>query len=370
MKTSIKFRLCLSTLFVVVAIQQVVASTGTTYAVGNCKPALRSFLHIQDALNATPPPTMVQVCPGTYPEQVTIVLPVTLQGVSSGDSDQAIIVPPMGGLMPNATDDFGSSLAVQLWVDNASGPVNISNLTVDGTGNGIGTCPPSIVGIFYQNSSGTVNRLTSRNQKGDGCGEAVLFEGGSSNPSVTIENSSIHDFDGTGIYTETNSGVSELTATIKANVVTVTNPSSPFIAGIDAGSGATTTITGNFVAGVAYGTAALAGAVGSIFGNTIMNTTGEGIGAGADGVSVTSNKIFNSPFGINLFTSLATIQGNIVTNVSVGIEFKPDPNFACAADPNVHSNTISDAATGVDQVPGGVITTNNYYNVATIKTGC
>src|SRR5579864_5377125 len=131
MKATIKYAICISTMFLVMGVQQLTASTSTTYVVGSCKPLLRSFTTIQDALNATPPPTVVQVCPGTYPEQVTITLPVTLEGISSGDSDQAVIVPPSGGLMPNATDDFGSSLAVQLWVDNATGPVNISNLTVD-----------------------------------------------------------------------------------------------------------------------------------------------------------------------------------------------------------------------------------------------
>lgn len=361
----IRFVLLLSTLVLTLAGHELLASTSTTYAVGNCKPALRSFAHIQDALNATPPPTVVQVCPGTYNEQVTITQAVTLEGVSSGDSDQAVIAPPTGGLATNAIDDFGSSLAVQLWVDNTSAPVNISNLTVDAAGNNISTCPPFVVGVFYQNSSGTVNHLTSRNQKGNGCGEAVLLEGGSSNPSVTIENSSIHDFDSTGITTETNSGPSELTATIKANVVT--NPNTSFNFGISSEGGATSTVTGNFIAGVSVGI--FSGGGGSISGNTIMAANQTGIYAIADGAPVTSNKILSTTYGVSVFTPIATIQGNVITNAFTGIEFNPTLSF-CYPNPNVHSNTITDAATGVDHVPAAVSTTNTYYNVATIKTGC
>jgi len=45
----------------------------TTYVVGTCKPRLRSFSN------------------GTYPEQVEITQPVTLAGIASGNSEQAII---------------------------------------------------------------------------------------------------------------------------------------------------------------------------------------------------------------------------------------------------------------------------------------
>jgi hypothetical protein len=363
MKNTIKYTISVSVMLLVAGVPSLLAATSTTYAVGNCKPQLRSFVHIQDALNATPPPTVVQVCPGTHNEQVTITQAVTLEGISSGDSDQAVIAPPTGGLTANAMDDFGDSLAVQLWVDNASGPVNISNLTVDGTGNGVATCAPFIVGVFYQNASGTVNQLTSRNQKGNGCGEGVRFEGGTSNPSVTIENSSIHDFDNTGILTETNSGPSELTATIKANVVT--NPNTSFNFGISIEGGATSTVTGNFVAGVSVGLASFGGS-GSISGNTVMAANNTGIWAATDGVLVMSNKIFDTPYGISLFTSVATIQGNNIANAFVGIEFKPT---SCYADPNVHSNTITDVGIGIDQVPTSVTSTNTYYNVGTIKTG-
>ena len=66
----------------------------TTYVVATCKPRLRSFSNISAALAATPAPDVVQVCPGTYAEQVGIMQPVTLAGIASGNSEHAIITLP------------------------------------------------------------------------------------------------------------------------------------------------------------------------------------------------------------------------------------------------------------------------------------
>jgi len=104
----------------------------TTVIVGTCKVGTR-FTKIQDALNSTPAPTIVEVCPGTYPEQVTISKPVTLQGVPSGESSLVTLVPPSGGMVPNATLLNGDSAAVQILVQNVAGAVNLTNLVVNGS---------------------------------------------------------------------------------------------------------------------------------------------------------------------------------------------------------------------------------------------
>src|SRR5271168_4707538 len=108
--------------------QVTVASATVTYAVGSCEPKLLSFTTIMSALGATPAPNVVKVCPGAYTEQVVITFPVTLEGVSASNSAASIIAPPSSGLVANASDEFGDSLAVQLWVKNVSGEVNISNM--------------------------------------------------------------------------------------------------------------------------------------------------------------------------------------------------------------------------------------------------
>jgi pectin methylesterase-like acyl-CoA thioesterase len=135
-----------------------------TYEVGTCMPGLPSFPTITAALAATPAANIVMVCPGTYREQVQITQPVTLEGVSTDDSARAIIAAPVGGLATNATDDFGFAVAAQLWVNNVSGPVNISDLTVDASKHGVPSGPTFVVGIFYQNSSGTVNRAREKSR--------------------------------------------------------------------------------------------------------------------------------------------------------------------------------------------------------------
>lgn len=354
-----------------------------TYVVGTCKPGFQSFTSITAALAATPSPAVVDVCPGTYNEQPVITIPVTLQGISSGNSDQAVIAPPAVGLKSNATDDFGSPLAVQLWVNNSSGAVNISNITVDGTGNAISACSSSIVGIFYQNSSGTVNRVTTRNQKsnsGNSCGVGVELEGGAATPSVTVQNSSIHDFDLFGIEAETNNTTSpQLTATIKANNINNTSVSTAFGTGyaINIVVGTTAMVTGNFLNGGGgievcffFPVPGCGGSVvGSISGNTVMNTSPVGILTFVDGVSITANKLLNNATGIALSAengigaSAPTIQGNTITGSNIGID------FSCLADMHVSSNTIVDASTGVNNVPSGVATSNFYSNVGTIQTG-
>jgi hypothetical protein len=345
-------------------------AAAVSYAVGTCKPSLPSYSTISAALNAAPVGATVLVCPGTYAEQVVITQAVTLQGVSSGDADQSVIAPPSGGLTNTATDDFADTVAYQVWINNASGPVNLSKLTIDGTGNGItGLCSEYVAGVFYQNSSGTANLIAARNQKGSGCGFGFYVEGGSANPSVTIENSSIHDYDFAGIYTETNSATSELTATISGNDVTCAFTGIDFCGGILLQAGTTDTVTGNFVSSTFDGIDATPSVTGSISRNTVINSSEYGIDTAADEVSVTNNKIINTnshnySIGIVLFTAVGTIQSNSIANANAGI------GFNCSLNPNVHSNTITDAGVGVVNVPSTITTSNSYSNVGTIRSGC
>src|SRR5262249_31853887 len=248
-------------------------------AVGTCLPNLPSFSTITAALIANPAPNVVKVCPGTYTEQVQITQPVILQGVTSANSGQVIIAVPSGGLVTNAIDDLlGLPVAAQVLVNNTSGPVNISDLTVDAVGNGI-SCQCFIVGVFYKNSPGTVNHVTARNQAGNSFGAGIWAEGGAANPSVTIENSSVHDFDDAGIITETNWVFSKLTATVKGN-----NVADGLNLGIYMAAGTTSTVSNNVIRRVdlAIATASLAGTVSS---NTLVENP-TGIQAFADGVSL------------------------------------------------------------------------------------
>src|SRR3981189_2967160 len=63
-------------LFVVVTLLLTTSASSSpsapTFVVGTCKPGLSSYPSISAAVAAAPSGSTVQVCPGTYPEQVTI----------------------------------------------------------------------------------------------------------------------------------------------------------------------------------------------------------------------------------------------------------------------------------------------------------
>ena len=353
-------------LFLVLALTfaaSALSASPITYAVGTCRPTLASYQTISAALAALPFPNVVEVCPGTYNEQVEITQPVTLKGISNGDSEQTIIAPPVGGLITNATTDRGASVAAQIWVNNASGLVNISDLTVDATGNGVSSGNPAtaVVGIFYHNSSGTVNRVETRNQSGNGAGISIYTEGGSAsgfpNPLVTIENSSVHDYDLDGIVAER---FLTLTVIINGNLVTTT--SKVATGGIQVAA-TNSTVTSNLVVNPGFLGIFAGSTASSISGNTVMNSSNRGIWVFQDGTTLTSNKIVGNPTGIILSSSGAAIQGNTITNSTVGID------FGCNADPHVHSNIIMDAGTALGSVPAELATSNTYVTVGTIRAG-
>src|SRR5215831_13495701 len=129
--------------------------SASTVVVGNCK-TLVQFQHIQDAINAVPAGSTIDICPNTYNEQLSINKSVTLTGVPNGNLDAIVILPPSGGLTPNATSlSSGKPIAAHIVV---IGPVtvNMNNIIVDSIGNSLSGCgAPTLVGILYQNANGT-----------------------------------------------------------------------------------------------------------------------------------------------------------------------------------------------------------------------
>jgi hypothetical protein len=171
------------------------------FVVGTCKPRLPSFGTISAAVTGVPPGSTIFVCPGTYMEQVMITQPLTLQGITSANQDQALIAIPSTGAVSNVTSVFLESVAAQVLVQTA-GPVDISNIAVDGTGGDLGCADNTwLAGIFYASgSSGEVSHVKVSGQVNGRCGVGVWMENdGNTNPFVSVENSSIHDTDATGI---------------------------------------------------------------------------------------------------------------------------------------------------------------------------
>jgi len=336
--------------------QPVVAAT---VQVGTCLPGVKSYSTIGKAVGSVTAGSTVKVCPGTYPEQVNIFKPLTLEGVQSGNSDRAVIAAAGAILASNIDSIFGDPIVAQVLAD-AAGTVNISNITVDGTGNNQNGLV-DIVGIFYASgTSGTVNGVTTHDQSGNGRGYGIWAENGNATlESVMIENCDIHDVDFEGIFVGSNQRPPTLTATVKANMIAVAPATGVFYGIYDEAAGS---ITNNLIAtgNISAGNAAS---------NTVLsNTISVGvIGVSQFGATVKFNTIFNifnslKP-AIALSSSSATVESNTIKDAFIGIY------LGCQPGNTVSGNTISDARYGITGVPSSQTVTNTYHNVDIIRTG-
>jgi nitrous oxidase accessory protein NosD len=64
---------------------QQMSAAAITYIVGTCTSGTQ-FSTIQSALDASPAPSVVEVCPGQYAERLTITKPVTIEGISGSQN--------------------------------------------------------------------------------------------------------------------------------------------------------------------------------------------------------------------------------------------------------------------------------------------
>lgn len=348
-----------------------------TYYVGACK--VGSYNTIQAAVNAVPVGSTIDVCPGTYAEQVTISTPLTLKAISVGNSSQAIIAVPATGLSTTSSEYFGT---VAPQVEVTAGPVNITGITVDGSA-GAGNCPSvNYIGIYYGNgSSGTVNDVQVRNQNcltgPNGVGIAAESTGGSTQ-TVTVENSNLSNNNLVGIIatcecsqtqptlnavitnnylSNQNSGIVDFNVGGKVSGNVINNngigisTTSPF-----------STVSGNTVIGGAAGIVLFFGGNITVTGNTV-NGAGYGIEVETTG-TVTSNHITNaSSYGIWFDTNGATAKSNTIIQSNVGIE------LGCNAN-TVTSNTVNNAQVGISDVPATFNGVNNFYNVTSVSSVC
>lgn len=330
---------------------------GSSVQVGTCKPHVMSFSTISAAVGGVPAGSTIQVCPGTYAEQVTITQPVNLVGVTSGTANEVVIAVPPAGLLPNTTSMFGESVAAQVLILEA-GSVNITNISVDGTGGDMG-CLSNVwvAGIFYgSGSSGTVNRVRASGQVDATCGVGIWVENSdTSNQAVSIRNSSVRNVDSAGIFA--GSGTTPtLSVSLNNNVVSASSA----VAGIDVDSVNGTVSNGN-LSDASFGVFDSSSGVSVTANRIIGSTTGIYL---ANGGTASNNQVSGGSEGILLGASGATINANtIVSNTTAGVE------LGCFA-ASLNGNTINDAPVGLDSVPASAgLGTNNFFNTTTTMTG-
>jgi hypothetical protein len=200
----------------------VAASANATvyYASSSATPCgTPNYPTIQDAINHASAGSTVGICAGqgsnpdgSYPEQVYINKRLTLEGIAVGNVNQAVITAPIGGVVTNANSLIdGSAIQAQIYVTDTTA-VDITNVVVDGTGNGLATCAAFLVGIYYQDASGVVSHVVARHQEAadltdyGGCqwglgiyAESGQISGKSGTSTLTVEYASVHDFMKNGI---------------------------------------------------------------------------------------------------------------------------------------------------------------------------
>ena len=370
----------------------------TTVAAGNpaCKPSLVHFATIQLEVNAVPGGSTIDICPGNYPEQVVINKNLTLQGVADGGLDAAVIVAPGGGLLQNTSSlATGNSIAAQILVQAPATSVKVSNLTVDGSNNGITGCGPNPIGIYYQNASGAVSRASVLNEvlgaglTGCQAGLGIFVQsGGGGTSTVSIASSNVENYQKNGI---TGNEVGT-TVTIKGNTVIGQGPTSGAAENsIQIGFGATGTISGNTVGSDVWAP--------DVFGDTGDAAAGLLVYA-SQNVTITSNNVNNTQYGIALAgdPSNGSADHNVVTKNTVSATHLYDGIDLCGSNNTASSNIINgsdesgvhidDTCTGsaasdtaafntINSACAGILigpsasspttSSNTYYNVGTLQ---
>jgi parallel beta-helix repeat protein len=346
--------------------------TASVVAVGTCVANVVQFTTIQGAVTAVPPGSTIKICPAKYPEQVVTNKNLTLVGVDSGSADNPVLVKPLGGFVPNtASLTTGHPIAAQILVQSPATAVTISSLAVDGSNNNLnGGCDDArLIGIYYQNASGTVNFVAARNQAQDaanfGCqtsaGLGIYVESASpSTSTVKIQNSTVRDYQKNGI---TGNEVGT-TVTITGNSVVGAGPTTTAQNGIQVGFGATGKVQNNTVADDDFNGDPAAGTGSGILiydsgnmtitGNSVTNTQ-NGIAIVTDGAfpadhnAVSNNRVSDTHLGdgIDVCSNHNTVSGNMLfSSGQAGIHL----NSSCGSTGNhniVSKNTVNEACAGI-----------------------
>lgn len=347
---------------------------------GRCKQGVASFPTIQAAVSAAAMGATVFICPGTYPEQVTINKSLNVRGIQVGNASAAVIVPPSGGLVQNAKDPSPASLsppiAAQIFVQGPA-TVNLTNLVVDGSNNQLSGCgAPTLVGIYYQNASGTLNSMNVRNEvlgaADAACdsGLGLYFESGSATP-INLTISTVTNYQKNGITANgLGNGSPGPVVYFWGNEVVGQGPTGGAVQnGIQIGYGASGKLNGSIISDEISQ---------SNNGSAARSATGVLVYA-TKGVSINSNQIVNTQLGVAVASDATygdadgnTVFGNTIAGA------KSDGIYVCSNANTIKSNQVfSSSEAGIRlesscvEGPGGGNSGNaNFLTGNTINGGC
>lgn len=312
-----------------------------------------TFTSIQDAINAAKPGNVIRVCAGTYHEQLVVNESLSIE------ADNGAVLQP-GTMAANAVGTGGEPIAAAILVKEASN-VRIAGLIVDTANNGINQCSPFLIGILYQNSSGSIQHNAVRNVKLpdslNGCqsGDAIVVQTiGGETATVTIEDNSVHDYQKNGI-TGNESGTD---VAVTNNVVTGLGPTTGAAQnGIQIGFGAKGRVAGNTVTDNVWSPCVSLDAC-------AFNATGILIFQ-SDGVRVENNAVATNQIGVYANGQQDDIESNTVSNslILTGIDLAGDNGVAHRNDVTnsgqagivVEGNNNSVRANEINEAPIGIL---------------
>jgi nitrous oxidase accessory protein NosD len=315
------------------------AQARATAAVLQVCPTGATYTTIQAAITAATAGDRIEVCAGTFTEQLTVTKSVTIAGAGSG---QTTIQAPSPLV---ASQDI-------VTVSGAGVVVDLGGVTIKGPGP-TNDCSGLLSGVFVRDGAHASihdDLITAiRNNPIDGCQKGVGVRVGraalSTSGTAAISGTTISGYQKGGIVVDgPGSG-----ATITGNTITGAGPTDAVAQnGIQVSRAATATVTGNTISGNAYTRAGGAtgillysnlGAV-TVSGNTfqdddlgisVLNVSG-------GPVSVKSNKVSGGDRGITLEATQGTlVEQNTVTGAAT---------FGVFADGDSAGNTFRGNAAG------------------------
>jgi nitrous oxidase accessory protein NosD len=324
-------------------------TSAAKHVVGNCKPG--GFATIGAAVAASHPGDQIEVCPGTYQEQVTITIPLTING-----DNGAVITSPPTGVTTNVFREFNNTPFAALIVVVGTTGVTLNNLTIDGTGNALSDCSTALTGIYYQNASGQIEEASVRSLlvSDPTCVTVgiVVDSGSGGRSSVEIEDTSVRDYQAGGI-------LADLTGTnveIQKTVVTGTLGLPRFEIGIQISRGAKASVQSSTVSSNSST-------------NPFFEPSSGIVIANCDGVQLLNNTVGTDQGGIAIFHSpTATSNQNLVAGNTIYATTDAEDGVYVQGDQNkVLNNTISASTfAGVEFLGNNNVITGNTINDAPV----
>ncbi|HTD55478.1 MAG TPA: hypothetical protein VK670_08845 [Silvibacterium sp.] len=362
--------------------------------VGSCRPDRHSYSTISAAIAEAQAGGVVDVCPGTYAEQLEIDKPLTLRGIDG----TPVIVGPATGLNQLPA---GSGFYPQVFVNNAGDEVRLLNLSIDGSNalfnvdgevGGLDLfCPEgavsNFVGVYIVDTPGTLENINVSNHFGDSfpggfgepqlipnCGSGIVFHG--TGRSI-VRNSTVSDVGLYGIFSD---------GDLMADRNTVSGGNGPCGIGIEIGTGntlcnaGTAAAIGNIINNTITGTVAFENTIGIQGGDLVKDNNVQGSIYGISGAgNVVKNTLQNNAISIS---GITRVFDNQVSSAPTYFDpacsgfCNPVPtvgvDFACSDSDHVMKNGIQGVGIGFANLPKGdaVPKKNTFNSVQTVSTSC